>query len=300
MPWMRETVLRLQEQRERGTATLRRVQEERGPNSLLAAAVEAVELDRERAGGLIAGGVAFRAFLWLLPTALVASGALGVLQDAANENPDVVARKLGLGGVVASSVAGAANQSSRSTFLLIAFGVVLMVYFGISLVRALRIACVVAWELPLGRRPHLVRDGVIISLALVAQLAAGGVASALRGDAFGHVWVTVAAAAFACAVWLGIAALLPHGDAPISALVPGALIMMVALQGLYIATIYYFAHRIETSGDLYGPLGVAATLLLWLFAIARVFVASMFFDAALWRRTQRRRTEAARPAVGQG
>ena len=167
MAWMRETMLRLQEQRARGTTTLRRVQEERGPNSLLAAAVEAVELDRQRAGGLIAGGVAFRAFLWLLPTALVASGALGVLQDAAHENPDVVARKLGLGGVVASSVAGAANQSSRSTFLLIAFGLVLMLYFGVSLVRALRIACVVAWELPLGRRPHLLRDGVIISLALV-------------------------------------------------------------------------------------------------------------------------------------
>ena len=76
--------------------------------------------------------------------------------------------------------------------------------------------------------------------------------------------------------------------------------MMVALQGLYVATIYYFAHRIETSGDLYGPLGVAATLLLWLFAIARVFVASMFFDAALWRRTQRRRAEASRPALGKG
>ena len=300
MPWMRETMLRLQEQRARGTTTLRRVQEERGPNSLLAVIVEAVELDRQRAGGLIAGGVAFRAFLWLLPTALVASGALGVLQDAAHENPDVVARKLGLGGVVASSVAGAADQSSRSTFLLIAFGLVLMLYFGISLVRALRIACVIAWELPLGRRPHLLRDGVIISLALLAQLAAGGVASALRGDAFGHVWVTVAAAAFACAVWLGISALLPHGAAPISALLPGALIMMVALQGLYVATIYYFAHRIETSGDLYGPLGVAATLLLWLFAIARVFVASMFFDAALWRRTQRRRAEASQVAVGNG
>jgi uncharacterized BrkB/YihY/UPF0761 family membrane protein len=90
-------------------------------------------------------------------------------------------------------------------------------------------------------------------------------------------------------LWLGIELLLPHGDTPVSALVPGVLVMVLALQLLYIATIYYFSHRLATSGDLYGSLGVAATLLLWLFVIARVFVLTMFLDASLWKRTQLRR-----------
>jgi uncharacterized BrkB/YihY/UPF0761 family membrane protein len=64
--------------------------------------------------------------------------------------------------------------------------------------------------------------------------------------------------------------------------------MVAGLQALYLVTIYYFSHRLATSGDLYGSLGVAGTLLLWLYVIARLFVASMFFDAALWRRKRQR------------
>jgi uncharacterized BrkB/YihY/UPF0761 family membrane protein len=290
MAWLRTTRLRVEGQIERGNALVERVQERRGSDSLLGAVLEAIDLDRRRAGGLIAGGIAFRAFLWLLPTSLLATGVLGVIRDAAHEQPDVVARRLGLGGVVSSSVASAVDQSSQSTTILLAIGFVLMIYFGISLVRALRIACVVAWDLPLVRRPHIVRDGVILSLALVTQLVCSAAASTLRDDTgpAGSIAITVAVAAIAWLIWLGIALLLPHGDAPLTALVPGALLMVAALQALYLATIYYFAHRLATSGDLYGPLGIAATLLLWLFVIARVFVATMFFDHVLWKRKQER------------
>jgi membrane protein len=282
---------RLRAQRDRCSALQARIEERRGSDSFVGAALEAIELDRRRAGGLLAGGIAFRAFLWLLPAALLATGVLGVIRDTAHEDPDVVARRLGLGGVVGSSVAGAVDQSSRSTVLLLASGAVLMLYFGVSLVRALRIASVIAWDLPAVRRPHLVRDGAIISAALSAQLACSAAASSLRGYAGpGSILVTIGVAAFACALWFGIDVLLPHGDAPFTALVPGAIMMMVALELLYLATIYYFAHRLSTSGELYGPLGVAATLLLWLFVIARVFVATMFLDAALWQRGQRRRS----------
>jgi membrane protein len=290
MASIRELRANWERQRQRGTAIVERAQARRGSESLLSAALEAAELDRRRAGGLIAGGIAFRAFLWLLPTALLATGALGVVRDAAHEQPDVIARRLGLGGVVGGSVAGAVDQSSQSTTLLLLSGAVLTVYFGVSLVRALRIACVVAWDLPLERRPYLLRDGVLISMALVTQLTVSAVASAHRGYAGRTgIGVTIAVALLGCALWLGIELLLPHGDSPITALIPGVLVMVLALQLLYIATIYYFSHRLATSGDLYGSLGVAATLLLWLFVIARVFVLTMFLDAALWKRTQLRR-----------
>ena len=260
-----------------------------------------MEFDRLRAGGLLAGGIAFRAFLWLLPTALLATGVLGLIRDAAHESPDVVARRLGLGGVVGSSVAGAVDQSTRGTALLIASGLVLTVYFGVSLVKALRIACIIAWDMPFERRPHLLRDGVIISAALVIQLSCSAAASSLRNhtDTAGSIAVTVAVALFACVLWLGIDVLLPHGDAPVTSLIPGALLMVAGLQALYLVTIYYFAHRLATSGDLYGSLGIAGTLLLWLYVIARLFVASMFFDAALWKR-RRLRLEAKEAGATRG
>jgi uncharacterized BrkB/YihY/UPF0761 family membrane protein len=293
MPSARRSRQRLLEQRDRVSALIERVQQRRGADSFVGACLEAVDLDRRRAGGLLAGGIAFRAFLWLLPTSLLATGVLGIIRDASHEQPDVVARRLGLGGVVGSSVAEAVDQSSRSTALLLASGVVLMLYFGVSLVRALRIACVIAWDLPAVRRPHLIRDGAIISGALATQLVCSAAASSLRGYAgAASVLVTIGVAALACALWLGIDLLLPHGDAPLSALVPGVIMMIVALELLYLATIYYFTRRLSSSGELYGSLGIAATLLFWLFVIARVFVATMFLDAALWKRTQARRAQA--------
>src|SRR3954454_1223871 len=59
--------------------TKRRVEYLRTRNALVDAALEAGDLDRRRAGSLLAGGIAFRIFLWLLPAALFAAAVVGLL-----------------------------------------------------------------------------------------------------------------------------------------------------------------------------------------------------------------------------
>jgi membrane protein len=263
----------------------RRVDALRDENTIVDAALEAAELDRRRAGSLLAGGVAFRAFLWLLPAALLATGSLSLFHRVGGGEPATVVHEVGLVGVVASSVAGASQQSDTATALLLAIGAGFTVYFGMSLVRALRVAFVLAWDLPFGRRPALLRDGVLVSLALLAQAGSSAAASWLRGQAgVAGVLVTVAAALLGSAIWLGVQLLLPHGDAPWTALIPGTVLIYVCLQLLHVATVYYFAGKIESEGHLYGSLGIAATLLLWLYVMARTIVAGGFVNAALWRR----------------
>jgi membrane protein len=284
---------RVQHGRERGASAIARLEARTGEPSLIGTALRAVDLDRRRAGGVLAGGIAFRAFLWLLPSALLATGLIGLVRDISHDRPEAVARRVGLSGVVGHYVADASKQSSRGTVLLLGFGFVLTVYLGMGLVRAMRITCVIAWDLPLVRRPHVLRDGVLLTLALGTQLLASAVTSHLRDTAGnGEILVTLAAALIGGVIWFSIALLLPHGDAPPSALVPGALLMALALQVLYLVTVYYFSRRIESAGELYGPLGVAATLLLWLYIVARLFVIASFFDAALWQRMQEQRREA--------
>jgi len=56
----------------------RRVEELRTHSALVDAALEAGDLDRRRAGSLLAGGIAFRIFLWLLPAALFAAALVRV------------------------------------------------------------------------------------------------------------------------------------------------------------------------------------------------------------------------------
>ena len=291
MGLVRDVKERVRQGRERTDAVIARFEARTGEPSLIGTALRAIDLDRRRAGGVLAGGIAFRAFLWLLPSALLATGLIGLVRDISHDRPEAVARRVGLSGVVGHYVADASRQSSRGTAILLGLGFVLTVYLGMGLVRAMRITCVIAWDLPLTRRPHVLRDGVLLTLALGTQLVASAVTSHLRDSAgYAEILVTLVAAMVGGVIWFSIAMLMPHGDAPASALIPGALLMALALQVLYLVTVYYFSRKIETAGQLYGPLGVAGTLLLWLFIVARLFVIASFFDAALWQRMREQRS----------
>jgi hypothetical protein len=128
-------------------------------STLVIAALQAGELDRRRAGSLLAGGIAFRVFLWLLPAALFVAALGGLVQPSGDASPERVAQDLGLAASVAGTVAEATRQSDRGAVALIAIGITLMLYTSTSLVRALRIAHVLAWEEPFRRRARLLRDG---------------------------------------------------------------------------------------------------------------------------------------------
>jgi uncharacterized BrkB/YihY/UPF0761 family membrane protein len=58
----------------------------------------------------------------------------------------------------------------------------------------------------------------------------------------------------------------------------------VGLAVLHFATVFYLAPKLARAPALYGSLGTAATLLVWLFIGSRIVVASAFLNATLWRR----------------
>lgn len=56
------------------------------------------EEDRGRGGGLLAGGLAYRMFIWLLPAALVASSLLRLIAEIGGKSPSTTAKDIGMGG----------------------------------------------------------------------------------------------------------------------------------------------------------------------------------------------------------
>lgn len=263
----------------------RRVNDLRLEHDLVDAALEAGDLDRRRAGSLLAGGIAFRLFLWLLPAALFAATIAGALHLTGAQNPDRVARTLGLSASMASTIEQATRQSQKSISVLLAIAIVGMLYTSTSLVRALRVAHVLAWDEPFIRRPKALRYGAIFSLGIVAALALETGISYLRhSDVGGSLLLSLASFALVGGAWLGLSWLLPHGHAGWRALLPGALMFAVGQAVLHLATVYYFAPRLGRAPTLYGSLGAAATLLVWLFVVSRIIVASAFFNATLWRK----------------
>jgi hypothetical protein len=112
-----------------------RAQEERGRRPWVDAIFELADRDAEVAGGVIAGALAYRLFIWLLPAGLVFVGGLGVIAGALSDSPNGVAGKLGLGGIVSHSLKSASN--SHSPWYALIVGVPILLYATRSVLRVL-------------------------------------------------------------------------------------------------------------------------------------------------------------------
>src|SRR6185436_2580906 len=77
---------------------------------------------------------------------------------------------------------------------------------------------------------------------------------------------------------------LPHGEARLRDLLPGAVMVGVGYQLITVAVLFYFAPRLGRAEETYGAFGAAATILVWLYVIARLATGAAFLNATLWAR----------------
>lgn len=252
------------------------------------------EEDRNRYGNLLAGALAYRLFLWLLPFSLLVVGVLGAVDSVDPDSVDSAAERAGLGDVLSDLLQDGAGQSGWWVAILV--GLSGTAYAGIGAARALRVSHAAAW----GMRPQRMRKALVASAALSAAATGVLVLTLLAGWArhnslVGGLFTLLALTALYFVVWLRISARLPHGDAPVRALVPGAAIVAVGVQGLHVFTSYYLVDQAERSTSVYGAIGAALVILLWLFLVARLMVAGAVINADGWARRTR-----ARPAARGG
>jgi membrane protein len=255
-------------------------------------AYQAYERDRRQAGALLAGGIAYRLFLWLLPTALFAVGIVGLLANISSTSPERVAHDAGFGAALALTVAQAAQQSGKGSVSLALLGGVLALWAGRAAVKALSLTASVAWGLrpvPLtrGLMKSMTFSGVCIGLMLLP-----GLLNVLHRGPIGVdllLELVLLAGMVALSVWVQL--IFPHVEgAPWTAFLPGAIVLAVGADLLRLVTQVYFVGRLGRVDDLYGALGVAAVFMAWLYLIARLLVASFAISATRWRSGQ---TEAA-------
>jgi membrane protein len=249
---------------------------------------EVWENEHELGGGLIAGGLAFRIFLWLVPFGLVVAAVLAFWSEQDPNGIESAARRFGIGAAAAQAASKALEIGDRSALLVLLFGLVLLAWFTISAARALILAHALAWQLkpPRIRRPHyvfLVFNGLFV-LALLASVAETWLEAQIGYVALLGVVVTltVSTAIALYAMWL-----LPHRASDPLELLPGALLLAVGHQVVQIAVIFYFAPRLGRAEETYGAFGTAATMLVWLYVIGRLVTGAAFLNAVLWARRHR-------------
>ena len=264
-----------------------RAQDERQRHGSVDAVFEMVDRDGEVGGGIIAGALAYRLFIWLLPLTLVAVAGLGIAADASSESPGSAARSLGLSGLVSASVADAAEGSGRWYALLI--GVPVLVYTTRGVLRVLIGAHRLVWT---DIRASAPRATLVETLRLLALLLCFPVitttANAARAWSTGPgVLVSVVAIVPFAGVWLLITMRLPHRGADWKALIPGALFFALGAVVLQAVIAYAIAPYSIAKQGTYGVLGAAAALLFALYLVSRLVVASAVLGATLWERRAR-------------
>jgi uncharacterized BrkB/YihY/UPF0761 family membrane protein len=284
--WLKSAAVSGRERVERVTRGIEASRDRVGPIDI---AFVAAERDRSAGGALLAGALAFRAFLWLLPAALTTVLILGLTASTSETSPEKVVKDSGLPSLVASTVAQARDQDNRGRILAIAASLIFLWSASGSLLKAARAVHAFAWRVPLRKPKSRIKATAMVILLLFGAGALSALASVLRnaspGIGIGFTLTLIVAYAL---VWWLFSVLLPHADAPAFALFPGAVLMGVALQAMQLVTLLYLAPKLSSSSELYGDLGGAAVLLLWLYIIGRVIVASAMLNAALWTRRRDR------------
>jgi uncharacterized BrkB/YihY/UPF0761 family membrane protein len=247
-----------------------------------------------RGGEIIAGALAYRIFIWLLPLALVAVAGLGLAADAASESTRATVRSLGITGLVSNSVATAAQGHARWYALLV--GIPLLVYVTRSLLRALIVTHRVLWGDARAAAPRPTLGATLRLLGLLLGFSVVSLAaSALRAWApvLGLLLTLFLTLPYAV-LWLLVSLQLPHGGTGWRALVPGALLCGAGVEVLHMFTAYVLEPYAVAKEGTYGAMGAAAALLLGLFLLSRLVVAGAVLNATLW---ERRARGEARPAV---
>jgi uncharacterized BrkB/YihY/UPF0761 family membrane protein len=264
-----------------------RAQDERSRHGWIDATFELVDRDGEVAGGIIAGALAYRLFIWLLPLGLVFVGGLGVIADAVSKTPKAVGSNLGLGGIVSSSLQSASN--SHSPWYALIVGVPILLYATRSVLRVLIGTHRLAWGDVQDARPKPTYvDAAKLLGVMIALFVLAGFASWARARSHGAGLVaTIGVIVGFAGIWLWTSAKLPHRDAGWVDLVPGAIAVGIGLGILQLVSAYLLGPYALQKQGTYGALGLAAALLLGLWALGRLVIGGAEINATLWERKRR-------------
>ena len=158
-----------------------------------------------------------------------------------------------------------------------------MVWFGIGVIRALNVAHSIAWNLRPERLRRPLFAGVTFSGIVISLIAVSASTQYLREE-YGVTgfWVTLSLVVFYLAVVLWIMDKLPHRSTSWRDLLPGAILVALGTEVIHIVVVLYLVPKLGHSSELYGALGSATVILLWLYLLARLLVAAAFLNAALW------------------
>jgi uncharacterized BrkB/YihY/UPF0761 family membrane protein len=267
-----------------------RLEQSRETNHFVDAGFHIYERDLGAGGGVLAGALAFRLFIFVIPYVFVLVTGFGSAADLQNKSGQNVARSAGLTGLIAKAVSDAQRQSDGTKVISIVVGLFAVFLAARTVVKTLRAVHALAWRVPLNRLRNSSRAALLLIAIVFGTSIVAAVIGKVRSD---HPLIGLVVGLSAIVVWGGawlwISWLLPHArDVSVTDLLPGSLLFGLIVWAMHLLTVFYFARKISHASETYGALGSAIGILLALYLLGRAMSASAVLNATLWERKQRR------------
>lgn len=254
-----------------------------GNHRPLSVAHAVVRRDIDVGGTLLAGALGFRLFIWLLPCCLLVTAALG-FTESSSRPPDELAHDLGMSPLTTSMVGQLGAEAERGRWLTALIGLVLLAWAGLTLARALDRVHDHVWTHRLDHTPkralaRAARYNLALVLLVLANMAGPVVAAAL-----GRPPAVVSLPSLALYALFGLVLLSPEWPPHWRSAWPGAVLVALGAEGLHLVAVVYLPGKLARATELYGALGVAAAVLVWLTLITRLVVFGQVLNAVLAER----------------
>lgn len=278
---------RIEAARDRANAVTDRVMAARPDTPLIDAGFELYERDSRIAGWMLAGSIAFRLFMLLVPLLLVLVAGVGFMH--VSQADASTGKSLGLSGTLVTMMSTVGKNAARGRWITLLVGLSAATMAMRSLIKSLRIVHNLAWGTFRKASVNRLID-LLVGMGLLVVTSAYVIgAQWLRSHApGGGILVSFVIGAGAGLLWFVVQEVLPRAEgAPWTALVPGAVLVAVLTQALHAVTVFYLAGRVTRMSETYGPLGVAIVTLLWLYLLGRIMVGAAVLNAGIWDRRSR-------------
>ena len=280
----------------RAEETLGRLEAARPDTPWIDAVFRTYERDSATGGVVLAGALAFRVFLFLVPYAFVVVVGFGAAASAADSDPTDLARKAGIAGLLAHAIGSTKDLSWTERIVSIVIGLFAVFLASRGLLKVLRVVHALAWRVRAGKFQSLTKASVVLVGVVTVGIALSILIGKLRSYSFiaGLVGVLLSAL-IPFGIWILVSWYLPNRAARWEDVVPGAALFGVGVLLLHVFTIYWIAHEVESKTDTYGAIGSALAILLWAYLLGRLMAAGAVLNMALWEQRNPDQTPTAEP-----
>jgi uncharacterized BrkB/YihY/UPF0761 family membrane protein len=230
-------------------------------------------------GSVVAGYLAYRLFLLLLPLGAIIVALAGFDRSASETTSD----HLRLGEAIAKTIAQAGQDAQRSRLPLLITGLVAFVIAAWGFLGALQFTSASAWQIPTRKFPgkgrvfvrlagSLLVFGIVLYVSMLVRRL--GLLAGLAGSLANTLGVFVG--------FMGLGWILPRRCKEWFWLLPGAAFSTAGYVLLQAVAVFYLPGKLASASATYGAFGIALTILFYLFLVGVLLWAMLLVDAVVW------------------